>query len=35
MMHGAVMLFIDGQLGPVVDAPAVLDLTDRILGMGV
>jgi hypothetical protein len=34
-MHGSVMLFIDGQLGPAVDPADLLALTDRILGMAV
>lgn len=31
LVHGAVMLWLDGQLGPGVSREAFLDLTDRIL----
>lgn len=31
LVHGAVMLWLDGQLGPGVDRESFLDLTDRIL----
>jgi AcrR family transcriptional regulator len=31
VVHGAVMLWLDGQLGGSVDAESFLDLTDRIL----
>jgi hypothetical protein len=31
LVHGAVMLWLDGQLGPGVDRESFLALTDRIL----
>ncbi|CAN5873100.1 TetR/AcrR family transcriptional regulator [soil metagenome] len=31
LVHGAVMLWLDGQLGPGVDRESFLDLTDRML----